>query len=289
MVCRIAFCWTLATLTILGARTVSADPMSFTGDVAKDFDPSLSSVHVSGPNELFDDPNPLNRIYQLPEMTDRGLINGYAIQDIRTHYDATSDTLAVGLNTYSIAGSAVGAGGADMEALLAEHGGVDPPHLGGRKSITVAFAPNNPDGSNTPGAPILVAGVPADKSAAGPGLDGFTVARYKGLVSQGIEQNYGATLPNNLGALAYDPSKDHPGFEFTVANFSKIAPGLDPTRGFWIQAYAGSPDDNPIGEERTKFVYVPGFSPDTIPEPATLLAWTFLAGVAVLLRNRGGE
>ncbi|MBV8317813.1 MAG: PEP-CTERM sorting domain-containing protein, partial [Planctomycetaceae bacterium] len=28
---------------------------------------------------------------------------------------------------------------------------------------------------------------------------------------------------------------------------------------------------------------------DTIPEPATLLAWTFLAGVAVLLRNRGGE
>ena len=39
---------------------------------------------------------------------------------------------------------------------------------------------------------------------------------------------------------------------------------LDPTRGFWLQAYAGSPDDNPIGEEKTGFINVPAFSPETV-------------------------
>ncbi len=288
MVRHIAFRWTLATLAVLGARVASADPISFTGTVAQDFSPSNPSVHIAGADELFDDPNPLNRIYQLPEMTAQGLINGWAIKDIRTSYDAASDTLSVGLNTFSIAGRAVGAGAADIEALVAQHGGIDPPQLGGRKSITVAFAPNNPDGSLMPGEPVIVAGVPAEKSAAGPGIDGFTVARYKGLVTQGIANNYGKPLPGNLGALAYDPSKDHPGFEFTIANFSKIAPGLDSTKGFWLKAFAGSPDDHVIGEERTKFVFIPVNPPERIPEPTNLLAWTFVASVAILsLRRRG--
>jgi hypothetical protein len=87
-------------------------------------------------------------------------------------------------------------------------------------------------------------------------------------------------LTNNLGNLAFDPSAAHPGFEFTIKNFSKISPTLDPTKGFWIQAYAGSPNDNPIGEESTDFIKIPAFAPQTIPEPTTWLAWSLVAGAA---------
>ena len=230
MVRHIAFRWTLATLAVLGARVASADPISFTGTVAQDFSPSNPSVHIAGADELFDDPNPLNRIYQLPEMTAQGLINGWAIKDIRTSYDAASDTLSVGLNTFSIAGRAVGAGAADIEALVAQHGGIDPPQLGGRKSITVAFAPNNPDGSLMPGEPVIVAGVPAEKSAAGPGIDGFTVARYKGLVTQGIANNYGKPLPGNLARWPTTPPRITPDSSSRSPTSARSPPGSTPPR-----------------------------------------------------------
>ena len=43
-----------------------------------------------------------------------------------------------------------------------------------------------------------------------------------------------------------------------------------------------------IGEERTKFVFIPVNPPERIPEPTNLLAWTFVASVAILsLRRRG--
>jgi hypothetical protein len=288
MVRRNAFRWTLATtVALLGARTVSAGPISFTGNVAADFNkavnPDVAVVQV--------DPDPLNRIYQLPEMTSQGIINGYAIEDIREYYDKSSDTLYVGLNTYSIAGTAVGTGGAAMDQILMSHGGVDPAHIGGRKSITVGFAGINPNDTSKPGALIAVAGVPSDKSAAGPGIDGFTVAKYKGLTNQGIQNNYGATLTSNLGNLAFDPSAAHPGFEFTVKNFSKISPNLDPTQGFWLQAYAGSPDDNPIGEERTSFLKIPAPQGLITPEPATWLAWSLMAvgAGAYRFRRRGSK
>ncbi|MHC5539874.1 hypothetical protein ACYOEI_16770, partial [Singulisphaera rosea] len=136
---------------------------------------------------------------------------------------------------------------------------------------------------------IAVAGVPADKSVANPaGLDGFTVASYAGTANQGIQYNYGSGLSSNQGALAFDPSASHPGFEFTVNNFSKISPSLDPTQGFWIQVYAGSAQDGPIGEEASGFLHVPSFSQQNVPEPATWLAWSLIAGgAATRLRRRG--
>lgn len=284
MVRRNAFRWTLATLALLGARTVSAGPINFTGNVAADFDknvdPNVSVISV--------DTDPTNRIFQLPEMTSHGFINGYAIKDIRESYDKATDTLYVGLNTYSIAGSAVGAGGSAMQAILTSHGGVDPAHIGGRKSITVGFAGINPNDAGQPGTMIAVAGVPSDKSVGGTGIDGFTVAHYKGMTTQGIQNNYGSILTNNVGNLAFDPSAAHPGFEFTIKNFSKISPSLDPHQGFWIQAYAGSPDDNPIGEEKTGFIRVPALEEFHIPEPTTWLAWSLVAGAAAAYRLRRG-
>src|SRR5215217_1759975 len=245
MVRRNAFRWILATVALLGlgVRSAPAASINFTGFVANDFNPGADKSIVVVPVN----PDPTNRIYQLPEMTAKGLVNGYAIKDIRLKYDSSGDVLYVGLNTYSIAGTAIGNGGTDIANLLTKHGGTDPAHIGGRKSITVGFAGINPADSGHPGSLVAVAGVPSDKKTAGPGIDGFTVAKFKGMATQGIQDSYGAALTNNMGSLAFDPSAAHPGFEFTVKNFSKISPAMDPTRGFWLQAYAGSPDDNPIG------------------------------------------
>jgi hypothetical protein len=286
MVRRSAFRWILAAAALfgLGVRSAPAAAINFTGFVANDFNPSDKSVVV-----IPVDPDPTNRIFQLSEMTQKGIINGYAIKDMRLSYDSKTDNLYVGLNTYSIAGTAIGNGGPEIANLITQKGGVDPAHIGGRKSITVGFAGINPADQSQPGAVVAVAGVPQDKSTGGPGIDGFTVAKFKGMATQGIQNNYGQTLTNNLGALAFDPSAAHPGFEFTIKNFSKISPSLDPTRGFWVQAYAGSPEDNPIGEESTSFFNVPAFSPEkVVPEPTTWLAWTLVAGAAaVRVRRRG--
>ncbi len=284
MVRRNAFRCMLVTVALLGGRIASADPITFTGNVATDFSATNPGVNISAV-----DSDPLNTIYQLPQMTSQGYINGYAIKDIRTFYDFTTDKLYVGVNTWSIAGSAVGAGGSAMDTILAQHGGSDPASLGGDKSITLAFVGSSPSNTSTPGQPIIVAGVPADKStASSTGLDGFTVASYKGLTSQGIQYNYGTILPSNQGSLAFDPSAAHPNFEFTINNFSKISSTLDPTKGFWIQAYAGSAQDGPIGEEVTGLIKIPAFQNQNIPEPTTWLAWTLVLGGSLRqLRRRG--
>ncbi|SIO59586.1 PEP-CTERM protein-sorting domain-containing protein [Singulisphaera sp. GP187] len=284
MVSRNALRWTLATLTLLGASSVSADPINFTGFVENDFN------KANDPNDkiriISVDPDPLNRITQLPQMTAQNIINGYAIKDMRLQYDKATDTLSVGLNTYSIAGSAIGNGGPDIAKALADYGGVDPAHIGGLKSITVAFAGANPVDSNSHGPVVAVAGIPSDKSLAGPGLIGFNVAAYNGSNNKSLQNSYGATLTNNLGTLAFDPSAAHPGFEFTIKNFSHMAPGvLDPKDGFWVAAYAGSPNDNPIGEESSGFLHVPSFGAQ-VPEPATVLSWTIVAAAAGAVRLR---
>ena len=94
--------------------------------------------------------------------------------------------------------------------------------------MAVGFAPltgtYNP--SNPP-APVIVAGVPGNKSQAGTGLDGFTVAKYAPAGGAGgrnhdLVTSFGKTLTSGMGNLAFDPSAAHPGFEFTITNFSKL-------------------------------------------------------------------
>ena len=125
--------------------------------------------------------------------------------------------------------------------------------------------------------------MPADKSSAGSGIDGFTVASYAGS-NAGIENNYGATLTGHVGTLAFDPSSANPSFEFTIPNFNSIA-GLNPASGFWVKLYSGSADDGSVGEESTAWIHVPAFAAESIPEPTTWLAWTLLGGGAVWHRR----
>ena len=168
-------------------------------------------------------------------MTQAGLINGYAMKDIRLSYDSKTDTLAVAVNFYGIAGNTDGTANGGTNPLTIAAGGSNPPHIGGDKSISIAFTPYSAAGTNAD--PVVVAGVPANKGVSPAGsLDGFDVATVNAtaLHTSGLGQAYGMTLTGNLGNLAYDPSAAHPDFEFTIPNFSKI-PGLNAlTNGFYV-------------------------------------------------------
>jgi hypothetical protein len=285
MVRRSGFPWTLATLALLGlaGQAAWADPIAFTGNAANDFNPNTnSSVDV-----LPVDANPLLNIAETPYMLANNRITGWAVKDVRLAM-GSSGTLSVGVNSYGIAGDADGngnPGAADPNDSNFQHGGQDLPNFGGTKSITLALAGLNASNPSQPGTPILVAGVPGDKSTAGSGLDGFTVASYAGK-NAGIEDNYGATLTGHVGNLAFNPSASTPDFEFTIPNFTSI-PGLNASSGFWVKLYSGSADDGAVGEENTAWIRVPALAAESIPEPSTWLAWTLLgAGAAWQARKK---
>jgi hypothetical protein len=194
---------------------------------------------------------------------------GWNIKEMILTYNSKTDTLDVDIKTTGVAGMAVGNLNPAQEAMLKAAGGLDLPNFGGDKSITVAIAAAGANGKI--GTTLALAGVPSIKTSAG-GLDGFELAHYvpgKG----GLENSYGTPITNGpTGALLYNPSLDHPDFEFTITKFSKLT-GLNPTNGFWFSAYAGSGEDVSVGEKHTAWSFVGGFVPagQTTPEPASFV------------------
>jgi hypothetical protein len=146
---------------------------------------------------------------------------------------------------------------------------------------------------------VIVAGVPENKSASYTGLDGFTVAAAGG--SSSIQNNYGTQINSAMGDLAFNPSPATPDFEFTIKNWSQFA-SLAGSKGFWVSAYAGSPDDAVAGESNLPWFHIPGTGqqitgtnpppppptpPPTVPEPTTVAGWSLMAaGAAWALRRK---
>ena len=101
------------------------------------------------------------------------------IQNIWLNYNATTDTMYVGIQGYkNVAGK---------EEIFGDDTGnpnpaQDPnPNFGGLKSVALAFAPTalNAAGQEVAGTPSIIAGIPQDKSQGGSGtIDGFTVSQY---------------------------------------------------------------------------------------------------------------
>lgn len=263
----------LAALLAIGSQPAQADPISAssTGNVATDF-PSGAPGVTTLVNPQFTMNDPASYIAA------NNMSPGWSIKDIRLYYDKGTDTMDVGVNFFGIAGDADGNGNpGTISPANASKGYLDMPSLGGRESITVGF-----DFLHT-GTPQVLAGVPGEKSQSGAGLDGFNIALNtdNGL---GLANSYGATLSSNLGNLAFDPSASHPGFEFTIKNFSKL-PGYNPNASYSLVAFAGSPDDG-VEEEGVRFAAVSA-EHIQVPEPASWLAWSIgLAGASVLGRRR---
>lgn len=260
----------VTTLLLLGAMPAIAGPIAFTGNVAKDFPQVLNNGIVIVPNSLG---VPID-----PVLAAKGFVSGWTVQDIRLSYDKAQDILSVGVNTVGIAGDADGngdPGGRDPYTISKL--GNDQAHFGGDKSITIGFA-NNSDPNN----PVIVAGIPSGIPTRTNGITDYQVATA--IKGAPLPYAYGTKLTANQGALAFDPSKDHPGFEFFISNFSKIA-GLDPTQAMWISAFAGS-QSNIAGETFIGATRIPALSEQKVPEPTTLLAWGLMAGGAALYARR---
>jgi len=286
MVPRRLYTWNVALLILLGlnAPAANAAPIDFTGNVPNDFNPATNPGVVVTPVSS----NPLD-IGQASWITANGWVSGWSIQDIRTYYNASTDTLDVGINTFKNSqgvNAPFGQANGDPTGTPTSY---DPAHLGGDKSIAIAFAPVSTSNPSQPGTPLAIAGVPADKTKVGAGIDGYTVSQYNAAnASSGLGYQFGQTLPQFTGNLAYDPTPAHPQLEFTITNFSKI-PGLDPSKGFWIAMYAGSAEDGVAGEAGLAWTQVPITAAQQIPntpEPTTWLAWTLIAGAAAC-RFRG--
>jgi hypothetical protein len=273
----------LLTVALLGARSVAAAPIAFTGNVASDFKVPGAQFYAA-PQDQY----PVH-IAQPAWMTQSGLVSGWNFHNIGLYYDHASDTMYVGVNTWGIAGNVDGNGtpGAPDPRLMAA-GGSDPANFGGDKAMAVGFAPlSGTYNPNNPPSPVLVAGVPGNKAQAGSGLDGFTVAKYapaggSGSPNYDLVTSFGAPLTSGMGKLAFDPSAQHPGFEFSITNFSKLL-GANPANGFVLYAQDGSVQSVVTGKD-----YIREASPQaqTIPEPATYLIWAALAGGALTWKLR---
>lgn len=284
--------WSLAlgVLIGIGSSTSHASGLkSLTGNVEADFDrsnPDTKTVVVN-------DTNPTG-IGQSSWITNNGWISGWSVKDIRFNYNSTNDILYVGINNWAGPNGLApfGQANGDPSGTPTSY---DPAHLGygdpnSDKSFAVMFSTLNPSDSKQPGAPVIIAGVPADKTQNGPGIDGFNISTVDTTrLDSGLGNMFGKSLmgtgPNSLGGnLAFDPSPSHPQLEFSIKNFSKV---IDPAKGFWIQLYAGSGLDGVAGE--TNLVYpisslVPQIS---TPEPSTVMAWVLMTGgVAWRVRSR---
>jgi len=272
-----------ALLALIGARPAAAGSISFmTGDVEKDMPSSNPDVLtiVNHP-----DSQAQTAIWQAPWITQNGWTNGRVIKDIRTYYDQSLDKLYVGVNFFGIAGDADGNG--VVGTADPKFSGTEYAHLGlyshSDTSIAVGLDLKNS------GTPTIVAGIAADKSIIGPGTDGFSVNWAKDSAA-GLSGQFGASLNTHNGNMAFEPSKDHPDFEFSIDGLSKI-PGFSIANGIGLSAFSGSSDDIDVGEDSVPMTHI-SLEQITTPEPATILAWSLVAAGAtwrgVARRRKGG-
>jgi hypothetical protein len=275
---------TFLLLVLVGARSAIAGPIDFTGTTQTDF----TTASTAGNTNYSSVPvlsNPLN-LGESSFIPANGWVSGWAVSSVQMSYDTSNNTMYVGLssfkepglnNQYAIFGDADGNGNpGGASAQMAAQGGIDSANMGGDKSVAMAFAAYNPTTPTTPGTPVMIAGIPSDKSLAGSGIDGFTVSHYNGASGE-LQNSFGSAYSGITGNLAFNPSSAHPELEFSISNFS--ASGINPSQGFWMNLYAGSGADVVAGEVGTGWVYVPPEQPQVItPEPTTFLVWAGLAG-----------
>jgi hypothetical protein len=212
---------------------VGAAKVTFTGNVTVDF---------TGPGVLtIPDPGGVGDV-GLGAGAPPGTVSGWDMADLRLAYNATTDTLYVGINTPRIAGDADGDGNPGVtSAWLLANGGNDTPNLSGTETIAVYFDLNK-DGTYD-----VIAGVPGTDD-----INGFTCANFTYLMPGNVfnpPYNFGANLTGHIGTYYANPSAVAPNFEFTILNFSTL-PGSDSSiGGFIVGAFLGSIQDNGVGED----------------------------------------
>jgi hypothetical protein len=155
--------------------------------------------------------------------------------------------------------------------------------------MAVGFAPltGTYNTMNLP-TPVIVAGIPGNKAQVGTGLDGFNVAKYvqmggvSGTGNHDLVTSFGTSITAGMGNLAFDPSLQHPGFEFTITNFSKIT-GINPANGMVVSVQDGSVVSIVTGKDALVGTVPEG---QEVPEPTTWMVWVGMAGGLAWTRHR---
>jgi len=202
------------------------------------YDPSLTGdveVDFAGPGVVII-PDPIGDV-GFPSGAPEGTISGWDMVDLRLAYQASTDTLYVGINTFGIAGDADGNGDpGGSAAWLTGKGGSDIANLGDSETVAVYFDLDQ-DGTYD-----VIAGI-------GSGMDysDFSVNVFTGAFFPPI--NFGAVLPDNIGSISPNPDSAHLDLEFTVTNWTAL-PGHDGALGFFdVGVFTGSLQDDGIGED----------------------------------------
>ena len=272
------------TAALAWASIASAGPVTLTGNLGADF-PALPAP-AFGPHIQQDR---LDDVIQPPWELNRGTPSGTNIEKVALSYDDATDTLFGAAKFVGIAGVSHPEGNSDVSNPNIPYGIEDVPHLGGQKTISFAFGSRtgvtNLADPNDAGW-VISAGVPSLKPNDKPGVDYFTVAKYK-YFGTGLGNTYGEVIDGNKGSLAFDPSKEHPDFEFAIRNFNKIS-GINAADGLTFRVFAGTGSDlysEDIAGGRTSRL-----APQAVPEPATITAWMLaVGGAAVAARRRKGR
>ncbi len=267
--------------------------VGFSGIVANDFPVTTQPGVVI----LADNPGVVHPMIP-PTISSYVQVSGLDISGIRLTYTPADDTLSIGLQQpdNQKTGQPVIAGDTDnnlnsatvsQDVLNVEPSFIDFADLGGSETMG-AFLDLNNDG-----VPDIVAGIPSS------GLKQYQVAdAVINSTAPFAIPGFGTLLPQNTGNvyLVNDPA--HGAFEFSITHFSDLfkastaetlTPEIFAQNGFGLTAFAGTPFDVVAGEDSAPMFQL---SPQAVPEPASVFAWSIAVGAAALglrLRNRRAD
>ena len=190
--------------------------------------------------------------------------SGWDIKDFRFVYDAEEDVLYVGINFFGIAGDADGDGDPSSSSpALISRGGQDLANLALSEAIQILFDWNRDGVFDT------IAGVPTDGNTSA-----FSVAPYWSSAGEFPAQSDRFGIPKmEVGQFVGALNAAAPDFEFRIPNVSTMS-GFDAASGFEFRAFAGSFQDDGIGEDHTEqpvHVNLPTPAPEPVASPVVSL------------------
>jgi hypothetical protein len=285
--------WILGALALLGVFTAPDAPaasISFTGKVEQDF------PQVVGNGVLVTPATAVRAATLPPWMLADGRQTGMNLKDLRFAYDPASDSLAVGVNFTGIGGDLDGngaVGSVDPRSSVA--GTYEPLRFAGMQTVTVGFDMNRDQVAD------FVVGIPLNKPtdpATGKPMDGvqaFTIGKFVDNPN-GLPNGYGdpmvgtTNMLDNLGRRSVETSAASPGIEFELKNFTSLAklfnPKFDPTKdSLTVLGFASDVNTPMIGKSTLYYAFDQPLA-QVVPEPASVLGWTVVAGLAAGWRLR---
>ncbi len=248
----------LSALFLMAAGS-ALDALSLTGNAETDFVTPEAVVIADAVNATGEEEPDVGLPPAFPFPT-----SGWDIKDFRFVYDAEEDALYVGINFFGIAGDADGDGNpSSTSPALTALGGTDLANLASSEAIQIEFDWNGDGVFDT------IAGVPTPPLPKpfliapdlSPGTQLPAESTRFGTPICGLEGFVGAA---NAAA---------PDFEFKIPNVSTL-PGFDAASGFEFRAFAGSFQDDGIGEDFTQVVLhvdLPTPAPEPVAPPVVSL------------------